>query len=94
MPHVSRAELETIITRAADEQDWRVFSEDPRIIRRMTRAHGEGSKVGALGREWVVPKGCVSLRKSLAMTSAQKSRLASVARKARKARESLASSEG
>lgn len=86
MVNVSRSELETIITRAADQQDWTVFSEDPRVIRRMTRNHGEGRKAGALGREWTVPKGCVSLRKSLSMDSAAKARRAAMAADARAAR--------
>lgn len=70
MVNVTRSERETIITRAADESDWHVFTEDPRVIRRMEKNHGPGKKVGALGFEWTVPSACVSLRKPMSINAA------------------------
>lgn len=57
----SRAELETIIRMAADEQQWTVFSEDPRIIRKLSAKYGAGEAKGG-GWLWRVPIRLLSFR--------------------------------
>ena len=62
---LKRAEAETIITRAADQRDWHVFTEDPAVIRQLTKKHGPGTPSGTYGQTWTLPRGCVSLRKPM-----------------------------
>jgi hypothetical protein len=57
----TRAERETIICRAQDEATWRVFSEVPAVVRKLTRLHGAGKPKGA-GFVWEVPPSGVSFR--------------------------------
>lgn len=64
----SRAERETIIRRAADEQTWDVFSEDPRVIRVLERRHGPGFPHGS-GFRWVLGAPCVSFPRKRAQLS-------------------------
>jgi hypothetical protein len=59
MANKTRAEMETVIVRAADEQTWSVFSEDPRVIRVLERRHGGGRKHGS-GFRWTLGASCVS----------------------------------
>lgn len=72
---LSRSEQETIITRAADQRFWHVFSEDPSVVRKMTRLYGEGRKVGE-GAEWEIPKAGVSLRRPRVLSNEQKVQMA------------------
>lgn len=58
----TRAELETIIRRAADEQSWDVFSEDPVVMRKLLRLYGAGKKRGQ-GCVWTVPRTGLSFRR-------------------------------
>lgn len=59
----SSTELETIITRAADQKLWHVFSEDPSMIRKLTKQYGPGKPVACgSGLEWEVPKTKISFR--------------------------------
>jgi len=57
----TKAERETIICRAQDEHDWHVFSEDPRVVRKLTRLHGPGKPKGE-GFVWMLPPTGVSFR--------------------------------
>lgn len=57
----SRAEMETIITRAADESEWHVFSEDPPVVRKLQRLYGDGKPRGG-GYVWRVAKALLSFR--------------------------------
>lgn len=59
----TRSEMETIIRRAADEQEWVVFSEDPVIVRRLASLFGPGEKTSDIGRVWKVPRKGVSFRR-------------------------------
>jgi len=59
----TRSEMETIIRRAADEQEWVVFSEDPVIIRRLESLFGAGEKKSDTGRVWRLPRKGVSFRR-------------------------------
>jgi hypothetical protein len=56
-----KSERETIICRAQDEHDWHVFSEDPRVVRKLTRLHGAGKPKGE-GFVWMVPPTGISFR--------------------------------
>lgn len=64
----SRAEQETIIRRAADEQTWDVFSEDQRVIRVLEARHGPGLPHGS-GFRWVLGAPCVSFHRQRAKLS-------------------------
>lgn len=70
----TRAERETIIRRAADESDWEVFSEDPRIIRKMEKLWGKGHQdhQSTEGYVWTVPSSGVSLRKPRVLSEEQR----------------------
>jgi len=60
---LSRSERETHICRASDQDHWAIFSDDPTVIRKLTRLHGEGEPTGAWGgMRWKIPKRCVSFR--------------------------------
>jgi hypothetical protein len=80
----SNAERETIIRRAADEQDWELFTEDPRVIRIMSRIWGAGKPKGE-GAVWRVPKAGLSFRKPRALDAAARKTLADRLRVAQKA---------
>lgn len=72
----SNAERETIIRRAADEQDWEVYSEDPRVVRKLTKLFGPGvSGSQSDGSVWTLPKTAVSFRKPRVLTQEQKDAL-------------------
>lgn len=71
MAGLSRAEMETIICRAADEKTWSVFSEDPAIIRKLTRLHGKGEKQGTRGWHWKLAKNLISFRRPRVLTTEQ-----------------------
>ena len=71
----SNAERETIIRRAADEQDWEVFTEDPRVQRILYRLWGAGKPKGG-GAVWRVPKTGLSFRKPRALGADERKRLA------------------
>lgn len=58
-----RDELETVIRQSAADKYWVVFTEDPKILRKMTRLFGPGKPKSALGQEWVIPQSAVGLRK-------------------------------
>lgn len=78
----TRAEQETIIRRAADEQDWDVWSEDPRVDRKLTAVYGPGKPKGA-GFVWLVPATGLSFRRQSALSAAERQRRASVLAKTR-----------
>lgn len=80
----SNAERETIIRRAADEQDWELFTEDPRVIRIMSKLWGSGKPKGD-GAVWRVPKSGLSFRKPRALDAAARKTLADRLRVAREA---------
>lgn len=63
---LSRAERETTIRRAADQDSWTVYSDDPVVIAKLTRLHGEGEAMGQWGRSWILPLRSISLRKGTA----------------------------
>lgn len=70
----TRSERETIIRRAADETKWEVFSEDPRVIRKLEGLYGPGRQdhQSAEGLVWDLPATGVSFRKPRKMTEAQR----------------------
>lgn len=70
----SRAETETIIRRSAADDSWVVFSEDPVIIRKMTRLYGAGRTISAVGVSWSVPLAAVGLRKPRVYTDEQRAK--------------------
>jgi len=57
----TKAERETIICRAQDEHEWHVFSEDPRVVRKLARLHGPGKPKGE-GLVWFLPPTGISFR--------------------------------
>lgn len=67
----SWAELETIIRMAADEQFWTVFSEDPRIIRKLSKKYGSGEAKG-VGWLWRVPIRPLSFRAHRIISDAER----------------------
>jgi len=79
----SRAEQETVIRRAADEQQWDVFCEDPRVIRVLEARHGPGRAHGN-GFRWLLPASSVSFPRRRQLSEQQRldaaRRLASVRR--------------
>ena len=72
----SREELETVIRRSAADQSWTVFSEDPRVIRKMVKLYGSGKQKSGVGFEWEVPSTAVGLRRPRVLTAEQKKALA------------------
>ena len=58
----TRAERETIICRAEDEDTWHVFTEVPAHVRKLTRLHGPGQPKGQ-GYVWRVAPGEIVFRK-------------------------------
>lgn len=83
----SRAEMETIIRMAADEQQWTVFSEDPRIIRKLSAKYGAGEAKGG-GWLWRVPIRLLSFRALRVLCAADRKKAADrlAAARERKAR--------
>lgn len=81
----SNAERETIIRRAADEQDWEIFTEDPRVERILHRLWGAGKPKGG-GGVWRVPKTGLSFRKPRALDAAARKTLADRLAASREAR--------
>jgi len=76
MANKTNAERETIIRRAADEKDWEVYSEDPRIIRKLEKLYGCGrTDHQSDGRVWILPPNGLSLRKPRALGAEQKEKL-------------------
>ncbi len=71
----SRAEQETIIRMAADEQHWSVFSEDPRIIRKLYAKYGAGQAKGG-GWLWSVPIRQLSFRALRVLSAADRKKAA------------------
>ncbi len=73
----SKAEQETVIRRAADELEWDVFSEDPKIIRKLQSRFGDGQRVpGGEGYRWLLPPSAISIRKPPTLNEAQRLRMA------------------
>jgi hypothetical protein len=71
---LTRAERETVITRADDEQAWTVTTTSPVMLRRLWRIYGvRGTSFEELS-EWAwrvtIPKQCVSLRRIAGDTQA------------------------
>jgi hypothetical protein len=60
----TKAERETIITRASDQKGWHVFTEDPRVVTKLTKLHGPGKQdhQSSDGLVWNLPASCVSFR--------------------------------
>lgn len=72
----TNAERETIIRRAADEQNWEVFSEDPRIVRKLTKLYGYGrADTQSDGRVWILPPTGLSFRALRVISPEQKQAL-------------------
>ncbi|CCF85582.1 hypothetical protein [Nitrolancea hollandica] len=65
MTRITRAEQETIIRRAADEECWDIYSEDPVMMRRLnTLAETQGitcRPVGDYGVRALIPKSWVKI---------------------------------
>lgn len=80
----SRDELETVIRASASDRTWTVFSENPRIIRRLEKHHGPGRKVSACGYQWDLPMNCVSFRRAIRLSEEQREARAAKLRSARK----------
>lgn len=80
----SNAERETIIRRAADEQDWDLFTEDPRILRLMNEMLGPGKPKGG-GCVWRVPRSVLSFRRQRALSAEQRKMLSDRMRAMREA---------
>lgn len=60
---LSRSERETHISRASDQDHWLIFTDEPSVIRKLTRLHGDGEPTGSLGgMRWKIPKRCISFR--------------------------------
>lgn len=78
----SRSERETLVRRAADESHWDVFSEDPKVIRRIVSLYGPGIPRGD-GFRWLLEPSAVSFRKKRVMTAESKARMAANLRAAR-----------
>ena len=70
--HLSRAEQETLIRRAADEDSWEVFSENPTVIRKLTELYGQGERVGPHGFQWRIGRNCLTFRRPRNLTEAQR----------------------
>jgi hypothetical protein len=81
----TRAEQETIIRRAADEQTWDVFTEDPRVIRVLERKHGLGRAHGS-GFRWTLGASCISIRGVPVRSEAQRAADAKAGERLRAAR--------
>jgi len=60
---------------AADEQHWSVFSEDPRIIRKLSAKYGAGQAKGG-GWLWSVPLRLLSFRALRILSAADRKRAA------------------
>lgn len=59
----SRSELETHCRRSAEgDCPWSVYTDDPTVIRKLTRLHGPGTPMGEHGRTWELPKRAISFR--------------------------------
>ena len=69
---LSREEQETVIRRAADESQWTVWTEDPAMIRKLTKQYGPGQKDGDYGFLWMLDKTRISFTKPRNYTPAQK----------------------
>jgi hypothetical protein len=76
----SRAETETIIRKAADEDHWTVFTEDPKYVRRLEFVTKSKGKPKGVGREWVVPESVVSFRKLVELSPEERERRSDLAR--------------
>lgn len=70
----TRAETETVIRRSADEATWDVFSEDPKVIRKLERLYGQGKNCGH-GFRWEIPPAGISIRKPRELTAEQREKL-------------------
>lgn len=75
----SRSEMETLIRRAADEDRWDVFTEDPKVIRLLERRGHSGSPQG-IGRRYSLEPGCISFRSSSTRTEETRAKMAARAR--------------
>lgn len=67
----TRTETETIIRQSAADKEWVVFSEDPKIIRRMEKLFGQGRRRSDVGTEWIVPQRCIRIAAKRSMTPEQ-----------------------
>ena len=68
----SRSERETVIRRAADETAWEVTTEDPTMIRMLTKLFGRGESVGPWVVRWSLARNCVSFRRRKNLTDEQR----------------------
>ncbi len=73
---LSRAEQETIITRAADEKEWHVYSCDPAVKRQLakiTQAHGISTTiVDEWGVEVKLPLLCVRFMSPIVISAQER----------------------
>jgi hypothetical protein len=94
MKRITRAEQETIIRRAADEECWDIYSEDPVMMRRLTKlAATRGitcTSVGDYGVRVLIPKGWLKIQPTRDVSDAQLAHLKAMAAKAREARQGTA----
>lgn len=60
---LSRMERETHIRRNGEDAEWEIFTDDPVMIRKLTKLHGDGKPSGQFGRAWKVSRRSVSFRK-------------------------------
>lgn len=66
--------METVIRRASDEKQWEIFTEDRRVITKLTKLYGPGESrhPQSDGLWWVLPASGVSFRKPRVMTEEQR----------------------
>jgi len=83
MANLSRAERETIVTRAADQSEWSVWTEDPRVQRILRRRFGPGKKVGEHALRWTLPPSGVQFRKPVKLSAEQRAKALAALAKAR-----------
>ena len=67
----TRAEQETIITRANDENEWEVYSCDPVMIRKLDKRY-KAYEITGDGKRYHVPKKLISFRSGKKMSEIDK----------------------
>jgi hypothetical protein len=79
----SRQELETVIRASAADASWDVFTEDPKMIRRLRALYGDGLRVSEFGWRWVVPLNLIRPRRARLLTEESKQKRAAALASAR-----------
>lgn len=75
----SRSEMETVIRRAADEDQWDVFTEDPRVIRKLEKCGFVGRQQG-IGRRYLLQPQNISFRAAQQISLEERARRAAIAK--------------